>query len=262
MTPSLVASGLAIAGRLHLTSVSAEAGERIALIGPNGGGKTSLLRAIAGVEGADGEVRIDGQPLPVSGARRWQMLGFMRASRDLGWAIPVRDVVQLGAPVAAERLDELIDAFELSPLLDRAATELSTGERARVLMARALAASPRVLLLDEPLSNLDPYWVLRFLEQIDRQATDGSVVFCALHDLALLDRFDRAILVADGKVLADGPANEIVASETLAESFRVDPAPGGGWRIRRPAGPRSSRCTAPRRLACRRPTPCPQICTR
>ena len=240
MTPLFAANGVTIAGRLHPTSLSANVGERIALIGPNGGGKTSLLRAIAGAEGAEGEVRIAGEPLPVSGARRRQMLGFMRASRELGWAIAVRDVVQLGAPVTEERFDELTDAFELSPLLDRAATELSTGERARVLMARVLASRPRVLLLDEPLSNLDPYWVLRFLEQIDAQATDGSAIFCALHDLALLERFDRAILISDGNILADGPAREIAASETLAESFRVEPLSGGGWRIRRPADPRSS----------------------
>ena len=74
-------------------------------------------------------------------------------------------------------------------------------------------------------------------EQIDAQATDGSAIFCALHDLALLERFDRAILISDGNILADGPAREIAASETLAESFRVEPLSGGDWRIRRPADP-------------------------
>jgi iron complex transport system ATP-binding protein len=240
MTSLFAASGLSIAGRLQPTNLTAAAGERIALIGPNGGGKTSLLRAIAGVEGAKGEVRIDGELLPSTGRRRGRMLGLMRASRDLAWAIAVRDVLRLGAPVSDERLDGLIEEFELSPLLDRPAPELSTGERARVLMARVLAGAPRVLLLDEPLSNLDPYWVLKFLDQIDRQASEGSTVFCALHDLNLLGRFDRAILIADGQIAADRSARAVAESEELAKAFRIDRAPGGGWRIRPPADPRSS----------------------
>lgn len=240
MTPLFRGCGLAIDGRLRPTTMTARAGERIALIGPNGGGKTSLLRAIAGVEGAIGAVSIDGELLPDRGARRSRLIGFMRASREIGWSIPVKDVLPLGAPIGEVRFGELVEAFELESLLDRPITELSTGERARVLMARAIAGSPRLLLLDEPLSNLDPYWVLRFLEQIDLQAAAGACIFCALHDLALLDRFDRAILIAGGEVAADDRASALVSSSALIEAFRVEPIGPGRWAIRLREDPRSS----------------------
>ena len=240
MTPLLEALGVGITGRLQPTDLQLAAGELVALIGPNGGGKTSLLRALAGVEGASGEVRIDGDPLPRAAARRARLLGYMSASREIGWDIPVEDLVRLG-PLAPddECIDALMKRFELSALGARRASALSTGERTRALMVRVLACEPRLLLLDEPLSNLDPFWVLSFLDALRTQAGRGSVVLCALHDLSLLDRFDRVLLVAGGRLIADGPPAEIRLSALFGESFRVE-ADGPGWRVRPPADRRSS----------------------
>lgn len=239
MRSGLVASNLAISGRLEATALKIAAGSKVALIGPNGGGKTSLLRAIAGVEEASGDVELDGVELRRAGPRRAKLIGYMAASRDLAWPIPVRDVIALGnRAINPATVGDWIERFELGSLADRPSNQLSTGERARLLMARVLAGSPALLLLDEPLSNLDPYWVLRFLDAIDEAAANGAIVICALHDLAVVGRFDRALMLADGRIMADDAPGQIVGGTAFEKVFRVT-AQDGGWRLR-PADRRSS----------------------
>jgi iron complex transport system ATP-binding protein len=239
---SLIAKEVALKQRLLPTDFQAEAGRLVALVGPNGGGKTSLLRALARVEQASGSVEVDGEPLDAAGeARLRALLAFLPASRDIAWPIAVRDVVALGLERRDEaRITELLELFELTDLADRAVDRLSTGERARVLTARALAARPKVLLLDEPMSNLDPYWVLRFLDIFRSAADAGQTVMVALHDLALLPNFDRALLIADGKVQMDEVPADLLASERFGEIFRICEGPDGGWTFRPRVDPRSS----------------------
>ncbi len=234
MTSLLEARGVGIAGRLAPTDLSVAAGELVALAGPNGGGKTSLLRALARVERAQGTVAIAGEEVDQAPeARRRRLLAFLPASRDMAWPIAARDVIALGLEAGDEpRVAELLVLFELEALADRPVDALSTGERARVLMARALAARPRVLLLDEPLSNLDPYWVLRMVDLLREAAVSGQAVLVALHDLSLLGRFDRALLIADGRVRIDQPPASLLADERFEEIFRIR-ASGSGWTIRR-----------------------------
>lgn len=237
----LAARDLSIPDRLLATGLDAQAGDLVALVGPNGGGKTSLLRALARIEGASGIVAIDGEDLddaPI--ARRRQLLSFLPASRDVTWPISARDVIRLGLDREDEpRVDELVLQLELDGLADRPVNQLSTGERARVLTARALVGNPKLLLLDEPLSNLDPYWVLRFLEIFEAAAASGQTVIAALHDLSQLDRFGRALLVSDSKVQMDETPADLVASERFEQIFRISSA-NGRWAIRKPADPRSS----------------------
>ncbi|HVF37582.1 MAG TPA: ABC transporter ATP-binding protein [Sphingomicrobium sp.] len=239
---SLIATGVRIAGRLQPTDLRVKAGELVALVGPNGGGKTSLLRALARIEGASGKVLIDGEPVDEAPpARRRHLLSFFPASRDIGWPIAARDVIALGLDRPDDhRIAELIDRFELGPLANRPVDRLSTGERARVLMARALAARPQLLLLDEPLSNLDPYWVLRFLEFFRHSAIERQAVLVAVHDLSLLERFDRALLIADGRVQIDEAPVSLAASERFAEVFRIRRQADRSWRVRNPEDRRSS----------------------
>ena len=237
---SLVARQVALEGRLAPTDLNVAGGELVALVGPNGGGKTSLLRALARIESAGGEVKIGAEDIDASGpARRRQLLSFLPASRDMTWPIAVRDVIGLGLerPDGA-RIEQLIEQFELGELADRPVNQLSTGERARVLTARALAARPAVLLLDEPLSNLDPYWVLRFLEIFRLAAGTGQAVLVALHDLGQLHHFSRAVLIANGEVQMDETPADLMASERFEAIFRIRSA-DGGWEIRQ-GGRRSS----------------------
>ena len=231
---SLVARGVSLDARLQPTDVNVKAGELVAVVGPNGGGKTSLLRALARVERAGGRVDIDGENLDQAPeARRRQLLAFLPASRDIGWPICVRDVIALGLTRRdPDRIDDLLTSFELGPLANRPVDRLSTGERVRVLMARALAARPKLLLLDEPLSNLDPYWVLRFLDLFRDSAATGQMLLVALHDISLVGRFDRALLVADGQVQMDETPADLLASERFEEIFRVRRDAGGDWVIR------------------------------
>ena len=238
---SLAARQVAIPGRLEPTDLDVAAGELVALVGPNGGGKTSLLRALARIEGSSGHVDIDGEDLDRSPpARRRQLLSFLPASRDVTWPISTRDVIALGlARPDDNRIDELIHLLELDSLSRRPINRLSTGERARVLTARALAGKPRVLLLDEPLSNLDPYWVLRLIDIFEAAAASGQAVLVALHDLAQLRRFSRALLIGDGEVQMDDAPASLMASERFQDVFRIQAA-NGGWAIRKPEGRRSS----------------------
>lgn len=231
---SLVARQVGIAGRLQPTDLDVPAGEMVALVGPNGGGKTSLLRALARIESASGAVAIDGEDVDRAPlARRRQLLSFLPASRDVTWPIAARDVIALGLDRPDEaRIDELTSLLELDPLADRPVNRLSTGERARVLTARALAAKPQILLLDEPLSNLDPYWVLRFIDILETAARSGQSVLVALHDLSQLHHFNRALLIADGEVHMDEAPASLMASERFEEVFRIQAA-NGGWQIRR-----------------------------
>jgi iron complex transport system ATP-binding protein len=237
---ALSAREIALPGRLKATNLVIDGGQLVALIGPNGGGKTSLLRALAGVEDSSGEVAIDGELLAgLNEARRRALLAFLPASRDLGWPIAARDVIALGlARPDAARIGELVDLFELGPLADRPVSRLSTGERTRVLLARAMAARPRLLLLDEPFANLEPYWVLRAGDILRSLVSEGSMVLVALHDLGQLERFDRALLVADGRVQMDDAPADLMASERFEQIFRIHAAPGG-WAIR-PADRQSS----------------------
>ena len=232
---SLVARQVAISGRLAPTNLDAGAGELIALVGPNGGGKTSLLRALARIETVAGVVEIDEEDVDEAPlARRRQLLSFLPASRDVTWPISARDVISLGLDRPDDaRVDELIELLELESLANRPVNRLSTGERARVLTARALAARSTVLLFDEPLSNLDPYWVLRFLDIFRAAASVGQAVLIALHDLGQLPQFDRALLVADGQVQMDEAPASLVASEGFETCFRISQSTGG-WAIRRP----------------------------
>ena len=242
MTSLLEAQGVAIEGRLHPTDLDVEAGSLVALIGANGSGKTSLLRALAAVEMSGGRVAIDGEDLAsVPPARRPHLLTFLPASRDVIWPIRAHDLIVLGSPRdEAERIDRLLDRLELESLADRPANQLSTGERARVLLARAMAPSPRLLLLDEPLSNLDPYWVLRTIELLRETVREaGCSAVVSLHDIDRVSSFDRALLVDQGRIAADLAPAAMLGSAELSRSFRIENG-NSGWRISPPEGPRSS----------------------
>lgn len=229
------AQGLVIAGRLTPTDLAVEAGQLVAVIGPNGGGKTSLLRALARTEDAEGSVSVNGHNLDAVGeAQRRRLVAFMPASREAPWPIRVMDFIALGLGTPDQaRIAELVATLELEPLSNRPIDRLSTGERARAMLARALAGKAQLLLLDEPLSNLDPYWVLRSIDLIRREvAANGSSALVSVHDLALIERFDRTLLVSGGGVVSDGNPAAVLASDAFGAAFRVQPD-GSGWAIRR-----------------------------
>jgi iron complex transport system ATP-binding protein len=226
----LKAESLSLPGRLHDSSLHIRAGELVCLIGPNGSGKTSLLHALAGIGAAAGRVDMEGtDPRTLPPSLRPAHLTYLPASRDVPWPLPARDLIALGGGHAA------FPALELDPLLDRRIDTLSTGERSRVLIARALAPRPKLLLLDEPTANLDPLWQIRLMELVRDEVTyGGRAALIALHDLDAAELYaDRVLIMDGGRIAAEG-------LEKVPEIFGVERRDGRWTEVRRPADPRSS----------------------
>ncbi len=197
----LQASGLALPGRLFDAAIAIGEGELVCLVGPNGSGKTSLLHALAGIGGPSGEVSLGGiDPRALGPHLRPSHLSYLPATRDIPWPLLARDLIALGGG------DADFAALELAPLLDRRIDTLSTGERSRVLIARALAPRPKLLLLDEPTANLDPLWQLRLMELVRNEiAQSGRAALVAIHDLDAADRYaDRIVVMSGGRIVAEG----------------------------------------------------------
>ncbi len=229
----MTARGLALGRRLAPTDLALEAGSLTLLVGPNGAGKTSLIHRLAGIGEGQGTTLINDIPLaampPPIRARR---IALLPASREIAWPLIARDLVALGLggrsdPAAvAETLDSL-DALQFA---DRRMDQLSTGERARVLLARALVARPDVLLLDEPAAHLDPARQIAMIERLRAEARRGAAVLASIHDLALARTFaDRVLVMTGGRIIADGPPESALAPELLKSVFGIAWQPETGW---------------------------------
>ena len=224
----LVATGLRIPARLEETSLTIEGGTLTCLIGPNGSGKTSLLHAIAGIGSPEGQVRIDGiDPFPLGAPKRQRLLTYLPASRDVKWPLTARDLIRLGG---VDEIEQVLAGLELETFGDRRVDQLSTGERARVLLARALAPQPKLLLLDEPVANLDPLWQVKLMQRL-RTLTrvPHRAVLMASHDLELAGRFaDRLIVMEKGRAVADG-GPEILVGPYIPAVFGIEKRGGAWW---------------------------------
>jgi iron complex transport system ATP-binding protein len=227
-------------GRPGEPSLTIEGGTLTCRIGPTGSGKTSLLHAIAGIGSPEGAVRIDDvDPYRVGPPKRQRLLTYLPASRDVKWPLAARDLIRLGGE---EDIEPVLAELELGPLADRRVDQLSTGERARVLLARALAPRPTLLLLDEPVTNLDPLWQLKLMERLRALTrTSSRAVLMASHDLELAGRFaDRLIVMDEGQAVADG-GPKILAGPQIRAVFGIEKRGGAWWPAATPPeGPRSS----------------------
>ena len=227
----LVADGLRIPRRLEKMSLSIDAGTLTCLIGPNGSGKTSLLHAIARIGSPEGELRIEGiDPHRINPPKRQRLLTFLPASRDVKWPLAAADLIRLGGE---DDIEQVLADLELQPFADRRVDQLSTGERARVLLARALAPRPKLLLLDEPVANLDPLWQVKLMQQLKLISRESRrAVLMASHDLDLAGRFaDRLIVIDKGRAVADG-GPELLDGPDIRAVFGVEKRGGAWW----PAG--------------------------
>ncbi len=236
------------------------AGEMVGLIGPNGAGKTTLMRVLAGLQALQaGETRYDGahaSALPRGELAR--RVAFLAQAGEAAWPLRVDHLVGLGrlphrrafsGPSAADRaaIEAALAAADVAYLRERTLRALSGGERARVLLARALAVEAEVLLADEPVAALDPLHQLQAMALLRSVARGGAGVVAVLHDLTLAARFcDRLIVLAGGRVVADGPpsvlTDAVVAAAYGVEALRGEhggepfivpwaasaPSPGGG----------------------------------
>ena len=216
-------------------SLSVDKGEMVGLIGPNGSGKTTLLKIFSAVLTGLGEVQLNGRNIQTYGRRELSRL-FAMVPQDNQILFPytVAETVLMGrasyhSPLALEGEKDLEIArvsMELTDSLsfsDRYLHELSGGEKQRVIIARALAQEPEILLLDEPSAFLDLKHQVQVFELIRRLNRErGLTIVAALHDLNLAALFfARLILLRDGKIYSDGTPKEVLTEETIRQVYEI-----------------------------------------
>lgn len=210
-------------------SLSVNPGECVGLIGPNGAGKTTLMRAALGLLPHQGRSSL--AELPAT--ERARVCAWMPQARDIAWPVSVETLIALGRIPHLPRGTKLRDldrrAVEaalahmgLDAFRDRTATQLSGGEQARVLIARALAQETPLLMADEPISGLDPAGQIATMRVFSGLAAEGRAVIVSLHDLGLAARHcSRLLLLHSGKLVADGPPADVLTEANLREVFGV-----------------------------------------
>ncbi len=211
------------------------AGMVTGLVGPNGAGKTTLFRvALRLVEATSGSVLLLDRPLGEwSGQARARALAYLPQDAEAHWPIAARQLVALGrlpyraafAPLSnadEDAIDEALARCDAAEFANRRMNELSAGERARILLARALAVQAPVLLADEPAAHLDPAHQLRLMELLRAEAARGIAVIVTLHDLALASRFcDYMVVMNDGGVVTQSAAPRALSDEVLKSVFAI-----------------------------------------
>ncbi len=218
-------------------SMDLRRGEVVALLGPNGSGKTTSFYAIAGLVFPEGgQVLIDGRDVTSRPMyRRARMgIGYLPQEMSIFRGLSVEDNIAAILEVSVqgrhkrrERLEELLSEFSIEHLRRAPALALSGGERRRVEIARCLAADPRYLLLDEPFAGVDPISVGDIRHLVADLKTRGIGVLITDHNVReTLEIVDRAYILHDGKVLMSGSPEEVVENENvrrvyLGDSFRI-----------------------------------------
>ncbi len=221
---------------LHDLNLQLARGELLGLIGPNGSGKTSLIRALSGViKPIAGEIYIEGKKLSAfSEGERARQLAVVPQSAQLPPAFTVFECVALGrTPHLAwlgrlgqsdlKHIQQAMQAAEISHLSNRRAGELSGGEQQRVILARALAQACPILLLDEPTAHLDLHHQVSLLGLVRHMAKDQKLaVLVAMHDLNLAALYaDRLVLLVDGRIRASGTPAEVLTTDILQSAYQV-----------------------------------------
>ncbi len=215
---------------LRDVSLTLGRGEVVGLLGPNGAGKTTCFYILTGLIAADyGLISLDGDDITDLPMYRRARLGIgylpQEASIFRGLTVEnnIRAVLEVAEPLADRRearIEELLAEFSLTHLRRTNALALSGGERRRVEIARALASSPKFMLLDEPLAGIDPIAVADIRDLVHHLKDRGIGVLITDHNVReTLDIVDRAYILHDGAVLMEGPPSEIVAHEDVRRVY-------------------------------------------
>lgn len=208
-----------------------EQGRWTCVVGPNGAGKSSLLKVMAGLMPSQGEVILHQTPLlqwsPRDRAKRLSWLGQQATGGD---DLTVHDVVMLGrlphhdgwtGPSAQDHrvVDELLERFALSDWRARGLGTLSSGERQRVLLARALAVQAPVVMMDEPIANVDVPHQADWLDTVQQLTRSGTTVVSVLHDLNFALRADQVLVMQAGRVVMQASPQDTSLHDCLQDVF-------------------------------------------
>jgi iron complex transport system ATP-binding protein len=217
-------------------------------VGPNGAGKSTLLKVLAGLLPYRGQVRLSGaDALTLDRRERARKVAYVPQHSALEAALPVRAVVAQGrfshgdlwgrSGADEVEIDRALALTGATHLGDRTFHKLSYGERRLVLLARALATGAKLLLLDEPTAALDVRHALDLLSVLRRLAGDGACVVVVLHQLQeAVSHCDRALLLAEGRAVAEGPVAEVIAAGPVRQVYGVDLVPAAHFGYRLPEG--------------------------
>jgi iron complex transport system ATP-binding protein len=216
---------------LHDVSLALPKGRWTSIVGPNGAGKSTLLKVLAGLLPHLGQVDLLGQPLHSYPARaRAKALAWLGQNEAAGEDLTVWDVVMLGrlphqawlaAPSDADRaaVEAALKSTQAWDWRARALGQLSGGERQRVLLARALAVQAQVLLMDEPLANLDPPHQADWLGVVRGLLVSGVTVVSVLHEISMALHSDDMLIMAAGRVTHQGASADAATHRALEAVF-------------------------------------------
>ena len=210
-------------------------GEIVSIVGPNGAGKTTLLRCmLALLQPSKGYVRLDGTVITQVPRRvRAVKQGYVPQQSNPAFQLTVIEMILLGrkphmrlGPRQHDMaiVESLIDYLELRPLAQRSVSELSGGERQKVMLARALAQEPDALFLDEPTAALDIRHQIEVMERLYELAkAQNKLVVLIMHDLELAARYsDRLLLMHDNGIFAAGGPHEVITRDSLRVVYGVE----------------------------------------
>ncbi|OOF82430.1 ABC transporter ATP-binding protein [Rodentibacter caecimuris] len=204
-------------------------GKLVGIMGANGAGKSTLLKSLAGILPlASGQIWLNTCKLSEMTARqKSEQLAYLAQNTAIQWDLSAYEVIALGLPYALNRAKEqekvrsISDRFSVSALLDKPFQQLSGGEKARVQLARCCIKNAPLLLADEPIAPLDPYYQIDIMEQL-KSLTPKQTCVVAIHHLSLAYKFcDEVILLDKGKILASGETQAVLNEENLAKIFGV-----------------------------------------
>jgi iron complex transport system ATP-binding protein len=240
MTAALETSNLSVTlgDRTILSDINLaiHPGEIVGILGPNGAGKSTLIKTALGlIPPTIGTALLAGQPTTaLTLVERARRAAYVPQDREAAWALTVEAIVALGriaarSAFAAPSTEDhaaiakaMMDA-DVMAIRDRRITELSGGERARVLIARALAQESPLLLADEPTSGLDPAHQLNLLTLFRKMSDAGRAIALSLHELHLATRWcDRLILLHEGGIAAEGKPDAVLTRENMLTVYGCD----------------------------------------
>ena len=204
-------------------------GKLVGIMGANGAGKSTLLKTIAGSLPIDkGEIWFDNHKLTTMTAeQKSQQLAYLAQNTEIHWDLSVYDVIALGLPNPLNRAKEqekvrsISETFSISHLLEKSFRQLSGGEKARVQLARCCIKNAPLLLADEPIAALDPFYQIDMMEQL-KSLTPSHTCVVAIHHLSLAYKFcDEVILLNQGEIIANGETPKVLTAENLAKAFGI-----------------------------------------